>query len=120
MILREQGYKQACVATVSLLDDVGERLATIRIGEMPESGKQTIMDRVEREVRSLLDRQPKLDVVVVLDGAVDLRRHLLARFPFARHITLPRRRTHRGRSPRNSVRQRGRMCRVATLVLPPP
>jgi hypothetical protein len=85
--LREQGYKQACVATVSLLDDVGERLATIRIGEMPESGKQTIMDRVEREVRSLLDRQPKLDVVVVIDGAVDLRRHLLARFPFARHIT---------------------------------
>lgn len=85
--IREQGYKQACVATISLLDDDGERLKTIRLGEMPEPGKKTIMDRVEREVRSILDRRPNLDVVVVIDGAVDLRSHLLERFPFARHIT---------------------------------
>ncbi len=85
--LRQQGFKQACVATISLLNDDGDRLTTLRLGEMPEPGKQTIMNRVEREVQSILARRPELDVVVVIDGAVDLRNHLLARFPFARHIT---------------------------------
>jgi len=85
--LREEGYKQACVATISLLDDVGERLATVRLGEPPESGKKAIVERIEREVRSILDRRPELDVVVVIDGAADLRAHMLERFPFARHIT---------------------------------
>ena len=87
MSLSSAHPQQACVATISLLDDDGERLKTIRLGEMPEPGKQTIMNRVEREVRSILDRRPDLDVVVVIDGAVDLQNHLLERFPFARHVT---------------------------------
>jgi hypothetical protein len=85
--LREEGYKQACVATISLLDDLGERLSVVRLAEIPEAGKQSIVDRIEREVCSILRRQPKLDVVVVIDGAADLRTHMLERFPFARHIT---------------------------------
>lgn len=85
--LRREGYKQATAATISLLDEVGERLHTIRLAEMPEQGKQTIMDRVEREVRSLVTRRPDLRAEVVIDGAPDLREHLLTRFPFATHVT---------------------------------
>ena len=85
--LRREGYKQATAATISLLDDVGERLDTIRLGEMPEPGKSTIMNRVEREVRSLVTRRPDLKTEVVIDGAPDLREHLLARFPFATLVT---------------------------------
>jgi hypothetical protein len=54
---------------------------------MPEAGKQTIMDRVAREVAAVLRRRPSLAVEVVIDGAVDLRNHLLERFPEARHLT---------------------------------
>ncbi len=91
--LRGEGFKQATVATLTLLDAQGEPLrrgaatATIRLGEMPEAGKATIMARVEREVDALLAQRPELALEVVVDGAVDLRNHLLERFPRARHLT---------------------------------
>lgn len=85
--LRGEGYKQATAATISLLDDVGERIETIRLGETPEPGKATIMDRVEREVRAIVVKRPDLKAEVVIDGAADLREHLVQRFPFATHVT---------------------------------
>jgi hypothetical protein len=85
--LRTEGYKQACVAALSLLDDDGDRLWTVRFGEIPQSGKQRIMRRIKREVQSILKRRPDLKSEVVIDGAPDLREHMLRMFPFARHIT---------------------------------
>lgn len=85
--LRGEGYKQATAATISLLDARGDRIETIKLGEMPEDGKETIMDRVEREVRAILKKRPRLKTEVVIDGAPDLRAHLLERFPDALHMT---------------------------------
>ena len=91
--LRKEGWKQATVATVTLLDAKGEPIRrgsgtfTIRIGEMPEAGKATIMERIEREVRAVVAVRPDLSLEVVIDGAADLRTHLLERFPDARHLT---------------------------------
>ncbi len=91
--LREEGFKQATVATLTMLDAEGEPVRrgsgthTIRIAQMPEAGKATIMSRVEREVRALVAQRPDLVLEVVVDGATDLRTHLLERFPEARHLT---------------------------------
>jgi hypothetical protein len=85
--LRGEGYKQATAATISLLDAQGERIDVVKLGEMPESGKQTIMERVEREVLSITRRRPDLIKEVIIDGAPDLREHLQARFPDAVHVT---------------------------------
>jgi hypothetical protein len=91
--LREEGWKQATVATVTMLDTEGETVRrgseahAIRIAEMPEAGKATIMDRVEREVAALVAQRPDLSLEVVVDGAPDLRTHLLERFPKALHVT---------------------------------
>lgn len=91
--LREEGWKQATVGTVTMLDAEGEPVRrgagthTIRIAEMPEAGKATIMDRIEREVGSLVAQRPDVALEVVIDGAGDLRTHLLDRFPEARHLT---------------------------------
>jgi len=91
--LREEGWKQATVATLTLLDAEGEPVRrgsgthAIRLAEMPQAGKATIMDRVEREVRALVAQRPDLALEVVVDGASDLRTHLLKRFPDARHLT---------------------------------
>jgi len=90
--LRDEGWKQATVATVTMLDAEGEPLRrgsgshTLRIAEMPEAGKATIMERIEREVRALVAQRPDLQLEVVIDGAADLRAHLLERFPEARHL----------------------------------
>lgn len=91
--LRQEGWKQATVGTLTLLDAEGEPLRrgagvhTIRIAEMPEAGKLTIMNRIEREVGALLRQRPDLALEVIVDGASDLRTHLLERFPQARHLT---------------------------------
>jgi hypothetical protein len=91
--LREEGWKQATVATLTLLDADGDPVRrgtgshTTRIAEMPEPGKLTIMERVSREVSALVAQRPALALEVVIDGASDLRAHLLARFPDARHLT---------------------------------
>jgi hypothetical protein len=92
ILLRGEGWKQPTIATLTLLDQEGEavesatRPATVRLAEMPEPGKGRIMDLVEREVRALLAQRPDLEVVIVIDGALDLRNHLLERFPDARHL----------------------------------
>lgn len=85
--LRQEGYKQATVATLSILDGDGNRLQTIRFGEIPESGKRRIMRRIKREAQSILKRRPELKTEIVIDGASDLREHMLKIFPFARHVT---------------------------------
>ena len=85
--LRREGYKQATAAVISLLDARGDRLTTVKLGELPEEGKATIMERVEREVRSLLRKRPDLKTEVVIDGAHDLRAHLVRIFPDAVHVT---------------------------------
>jgi hypothetical protein len=91
--LSDEGWKQATVGVLTLLDAEGEPLRrggginAIRIAEMPEAGKQTIMARIEREVGALVTQRPDLEVEVVIDAAPDLRTHLLERFPKARHLT---------------------------------
>lgn len=90
--LRGEGWKQPTVATLTMVDGQGQpvgtaqRPSTIRLAEMPQAGKARIMEGVEREVRALKQQRPELEVVVVIDGAPDLRDHLLERFPDARHL----------------------------------
>lgn len=78
---------------LTLLDAAGDPLRdgagthTIRLGEMPEPGKATIMERVQREVRARTQQRPDLGLEVVVDGALDLRDHLLSRFPEALQLT---------------------------------
>lgn len=93
LLLREERWKQAVVASLTFLDSEGDpvagsqREAITRLGEMPEDGKRTVMNRVSQEVAAIVAQRPDLALEVVIDGAVDLRNHLQARFPDARHIT---------------------------------
>jgi hypothetical protein len=93
LLLRKERWKQATTATLTMLDEEGDPLRrgsgtrTIRLAEMPETGKATIMDRVQREVRAIVAQRPDLALEVVVDGAHDLREHLLGLFPDALHLT---------------------------------
>jgi hypothetical protein len=93
LLLREEGWKQATVGTLTFLDADGDPVRrgagthAVRIAEMPEAGKLAIMSRIAREVGAVVAQRPDLALEVVIDGAPDLRTHLLERFPEARHLT---------------------------------
>ena len=50
----KETYKEGATATVSVLDRCGQRLGTIYLGQMPESGQGTLSDELTRLLRDVL------------------------------------------------------------------
>ena len=65
------GYREASCATVSLVDEAGGRLHSVRMGRMPESHKATLKTMLAAEVEAVLAQRPDLTVVKLADGAKD-------------------------------------------------
>jgi len=65
------GYKEVGCGTVTLYDDEGTRLQTVRYGRMPEKNKATLHSQLEAECQSILPLRPDLKVVKLADGAKD-------------------------------------------------
>jgi len=65
------GFREVGCGTVTLYDADGERLATRRLGRMPEAGKKTLKESLAAEVGTLLRKKPSLTLVKVADGARD-------------------------------------------------
>jgi hypothetical protein len=65
------GQKEAGCGTVTLYDEEGVRLQTIRYGRMPESKKVTLQRQLETEMISVLAVRPDLKRVLLSDGAKD-------------------------------------------------
>ena len=71
MLTVEDGWRQAMVGTVALYSAFGERLHTIYVGATPEYGKETFLERMQREVDHTRSLFPKATFVAVADGAKD-------------------------------------------------
>ena len=69
MMLCEDGYREAMTGTVTLYDRAGERQHTIYIGAVPEYGKATFYERMEREISHIKDLYPDARYVGLADGA---------------------------------------------------
>ena len=65
------GQKESGCGTVTVYDEEGVRLQTIRYGRMPESKKVTLQRQLEAEMTSLLVVRPDLKRVLLSDGAKD-------------------------------------------------
>jgi len=65
------GYQEVGCGTVSFYDREGERLATKRLGRMPEHKKATLKGMLREELLAALAQCPELQVVAVADGAKD-------------------------------------------------
>lgn len=65
------GYKEVGCGTVTLYDEEGSRLQTIRYGRMPEKNKATLHQQLEAECQSILPLRPDLTVMKLADGAKD-------------------------------------------------
>lgn len=71
MPMKEEGYRQAMVGTISLYNHETERLHTIYLGEAPEYGKSTFTQRLAKEIERVKTLYPNATYVGIADGAVD-------------------------------------------------
>ena len=69
--MREDGYRQAMVGTISLYDKEGERLHTTYMAERPEYGKEPFINRFENEIEIVKGVYPQTKRVGLADGAKD-------------------------------------------------
>lgn len=66
-----QGHQEVGCATLSLYDDQGERLHTLRFGRMPESRKVSLHEQMAAEAMELRTCYPNAQWHAVADGARD-------------------------------------------------
>lgn len=69
VLMREEGYREAMVGNISLYDIHGKRQHSIYIGEAPEYGKGTFLQRLETEISKVKKQYPKASYVGIADGA---------------------------------------------------
>lgn len=66
-----RGYREIGCGSVSLYDQGGERLQTVRYSRMPEHKKATLRQQLTAECQHMLQQAPPLKVVKLADGARD-------------------------------------------------
>lgn len=69
--LKEDGYREAMVGTLSLYNHEKERLHTIYLGEAPEYGKSTFTQRMNTEIKRVKALYPEALYIGIADGAAD-------------------------------------------------
>lgn len=84
--VRHEGWQHATAATVSTYNAQGNRLDTVYIGRMPETGKTKAKRMLEREVEARTAKQDFRHVVCIADGARDLWRYFRRKYPHAIHV----------------------------------
>ena len=67
----EASWREAAGGTVSFHDARGERLKTLYLGRMPESGKVTLKAQLASEVAHIRQLRPDVRIVAIADGAAD-------------------------------------------------
>jgi hypothetical protein len=65
------GYREGAVGVVSLYDVAGDRLATWRMGRMPEENKEAVKVWLRAEVEWIRAKRPDIKVVAAADGAAN-------------------------------------------------
>jgi len=65
-------FRQAYAATVTLHDEEGNALHTIRHGRMPQAELSALCEGLGNDVLALLDQRPDLKVMLLHDGAHEL------------------------------------------------
>lgn len=71
-------YRMAYCATVTLHDAQGEALHTIRYGAVPSADPADLCDRLSADATAILAHRPELQVVLLADGAPEMRDRLRA------------------------------------------
>jgi hypothetical protein len=84
--MRHEGWRHATAATLSTYDAQGNRLDTVYIGRMPETGKNKAKGMLEKEIEVRLAKREFKQIVCIADGARDLWRYFRSKYPDAIHV----------------------------------
>lgn len=68
----ERNFRMAYCGTVTVHDEKGEALHTIRYGSMPEGDVIGLRDRLVADVATLLSKRPSLKIQLLCDGAPEM------------------------------------------------
>ncbi len=71
LLTREDGYREAMVASISLYNCAGERLHSVYFGASPEYGKKQFKKRFESEAKRIKAAYPNATYLGIADGAKD-------------------------------------------------
>jgi len=71
MLLRNDGWREAMVGSISLYDEDGERLHTSYFAQSPEYGKERFLREFEKEIAATKQLYQGKTYVGVADGAAD-------------------------------------------------
>jgi hypothetical protein len=74
----ERNHRQAYVGTVTLHDEEGHALHTVRYGRMPQGDAQSLCAGMGADVAMLLRKRPDLQVERLSDGAPEMHHLLVA------------------------------------------
>lgn len=69
--IRDDGWREAMVGSISLYDRQGERLHSLYFGAAPEHGKAEFKKRFAREAERIRAHYPDADFIGIADGASD-------------------------------------------------
>ena len=69
LLMCEDGVRETMVGTIGFYDRDGERQHTVYLAAMPEYGKATFLDRLEREIGRVRAAYPQARYVGLADGA---------------------------------------------------
>jgi hypothetical protein len=84
--IRREGWRHATAATLSTYDTNGNRLDTVYIGRMPETGKFQAKRLLEKEVEARMAKQNFKYIVCIADGARDLWRYFRRKYANTIHV----------------------------------
>ncbi len=84
--IRKEGWRHAAAATVSTYDIEGNRLDTVYIGRMPETGKKLIKLLLENEIQNKMSKHKFKNIVCIADGARELWRFFRSKYPDTIHV----------------------------------
>jgi hypothetical protein len=71
MLLRQEGWRQAMVGSISLYNKEGERIHSTYLAQSPEYGKETFYRDLTKEIEETKKRYQGKTYVGVADGAID-------------------------------------------------
>ena len=71
MYMSHDGFRLAMVGTIALYNVAGERLHTTYVAATPEYGKETFIQRLEKEIEHVKGLYPEAKYIGLADGASD-------------------------------------------------
>lgn len=94
LAMKEEGWREAMVGSLSLYDPAGERLHTIYVAATPEHGKAVFLQRMTQEIERIKTQYPNALYLGIADGAASnwsfleqhTERQLLDYFHAAEHL----------------------------------